>query len=97
MGRLASRFGVALLLAVACLSVAPTFAATAEVKDVTVQGGIQEGKARLVIEAQLNGLSALKHPFSFPPDWNSGSASQPLVSPKHSEPRWKSFRAIRES
>ena len=65
MGRLASRFGVALLLAVACLSVAPTFAATAEVKDVTVQGGIQEGKARLVIEAQLNGLSGTEAPLLF--------------------------------
>src|SRR5262245_3897197 len=41
------------------LSLAPVaHSAAAEVKDISVNGGIQDGKARLVIEALLSGLSA---------------------------------------
>ncbi|MBI1842386.1 MAG: hypothetical protein HYR88_16235, partial [Verrucomicrobia bacterium] len=62
------RFSV-LPAAVACcalfLHAGSALAATAEVKDVSVAGGIQDGKARLVIEAQLNGLTGAEAPLLY--------------------------------
>src|SRR5437868_10558369 len=48
--------------ALSILWVATTLAsaATAELKNVSISGGLEEGKARLVIEAALNGLSSEK-------------------------------------
>ncbi len=50
------RAGLVLLALLAVLPV-PGFAAQAELKDLSINGGIQDGKARLVIEAELKGLT----------------------------------------
>jgi hypothetical protein len=42
-----------------------TSAAEAELKDLSINGGIEDGKARLVIEAQLHGFSTDKDKFLF--------------------------------
>ncbi len=46
-----------LVLLIPALLVAPASGAEAELKDLSINGGIQDGKARLVIETQLHGLT----------------------------------------
>src|SRR5258706_2816542 len=46
-----------LVLLIPALLVAPASGPEAELKDLSINGGIQDGKARLVIETQLHGLT----------------------------------------
>jgi hypothetical protein len=58
--RFVSGLRPSLLLALVFGAPLDAAAAQAELKDLSVDGGIQDGKARLVIEAQLNGLTSEK-------------------------------------
>src|SRR6187402_3559411 len=53
---------VPLLLVLFSLS---SYCAQTELKDLSINGGVQDGKARLVIEAQLQGLTADKDKLLF--------------------------------
>src|SRR5213593_4962690 len=60
------RFQLSLVLTLLFSACAPsTHAAQAEVKDLSINGGIQDGKARIVIDAQLKGLTDDKERLLF--------------------------------